>query len=470
MSLIEKLQLLDDEFVLNESGIRNINALSKEYKTAEIYFHMDTDGVTSAIGMKEYLKKYGIKTVTAHHIQYGGSEYAVPKPRNKTLAVLVDFAHGKPVMKIHTDHHEGQVGVEKGTSTSFVQTPSNAAYISQVISPNDLFPPNDVKIISTVDSADFASQGLQPDDIMRAVFKLDRRFKVEKNHKAMGFVVNTLLLAYKGKKGFLENLVMQAKPSLISMYNVITKLAKDAGYKPPEEVESGKMNYVKQQAGNTVQGKISGIKSLGNGEHMMIGSTIVQYGGGNMRNGYDRYTPFKNHPDADFFTVIWPMGLLQLSKNPFKKAGNPYHLGDIAMKVLQKFKSKLMKDVTLDYVKYVFERDIKKLGSAQSMGFTFHDFAALFEKKAKGLKGGFGEMIADITNKKYAQLSKKQKDQLKRISIPLWDIIVAQSGGHKDITNLQGFAFMGSGKEYLPLMRDVQTEIAKEMKDKHLEE
>ena len=89
----------------------------------------------------------------------------MPKPKNKTLVCMVDFAHGKPVMNIHTDHHEGQIGVEKGTSTSFVKTPSNAAYISQVLSPNDLFPPKDVKIISTVDSADFGSQDLTPDDI-----------------------------------------------------------------------------------------------------------------------------------------------------------------------------------------------------------------------------------------------------------------------------------------------------------------
>ena len=39
------------------SGIRNIKQLAKKYKKAEIYFHIDLDGVTSALAMKEYLRK-----------------------------------------------------------------------------------------------------------------------------------------------------------------------------------------------------------------------------------------------------------------------------------------------------------------------------------------------------------------------------------------------------------------------------
>ena len=209
MNLIERINLYEEvSHGLCESGIRNITNLAKTHKQAEIYFHKDLDGVTSAIGMKAYLARYGIKTIDAHTIQYGGEEYAVPKPRDKTLAVLVDFAHGKPVMNIHTDHHEGQIGVEKGTSTSFVKTPSNAAYISQILSPQDLFPPKDTKIINTVDSADFASQGITPDDIFRAVFKVNKNIDISKNHRAMGFAVNKLTLAYKNKPDFLSKLVL----------------------------------------------------------------------------------------------------------------------------------------------------------------------------------------------------------------------------------------------------------------------
>ena len=51
------------------------------------------------------------------------------------------------------------------------------------------------------------------------------------------------------------------------------------------------------------------------------GNIIVQYGGGNMMNpgSYDRYTPFRNNPEADFLVIAWPLGLLQASCNPFKK-------------------------------------------------------------------------------------------------------------------------------------------------------
>ena len=45
--------------LLNESGIRNINALLERFKEAKIYFHQDLDGVTTAIAMREYLENQG---------------------------------------------------------------------------------------------------------------------------------------------------------------------------------------------------------------------------------------------------------------------------------------------------------------------------------------------------------------------------------------------------------------------------
>jgi hypothetical protein len=473
MNILDRLNDIEQvEDRLNESGLRNITKLAKEYKKAEIYFHKDLDGITSAIGMKTYLRNYGIKTIAAHPIQYGGEEYAVPKPKNKVLAVLVDFAHGKPIMNIHTDHHEGQIGVEKGTSTSFVKTPSNAAYISQVLSPSDLFPPKDTKIISTVDSADFGSQDLTPDDIMRAVFKVDKRKGGKINHQMMGFATNKLVLAHKNKKGFLENLVMQAKPSLMSIYNTTIKLAEKAGYRPPEQLEIEQGKYIEQIKGKIQkQGNPKDVKRLKSGQSMMIGTTIAQYGGGAMGRGnlYDRYTPFKVNPTSDFYTIVWPMGLVQLSKNPFK-GKNPYHLGDIVMKkVMPKFKSKMKGiRVTLDYIKWTFEND--KSFDKDSMGFTFKDLLALFKGKLKGLDGSdkWQGMIEDITNKPYKYLSKKQKAILKKVSINLWDLVMSQSGGHKDITNVSGLNFYGKG--FTDFMRDIQFEIVKQMKDKQLED
>jgi hypothetical protein len=205
---------------------------------------------------------------------------------------------------IHVDHHDSQVGVETG-SVNFKHSPSGTGTISAEISPREIFPPKDLKIINTVDSADFASQDLTPDDIIRATFGLDKTISVEDNHRMMGLVVNKLLLTYKNKKGFLSKLAMNAKPSLISMYNTIVKLAKEEGYNPPEQIETDTKEYQKKQRSKIKEGGLSIVKSLKNGESTMVGNLIVQYGGGYMGKGntYDRYTPFKIHPEANYYTI-----------------------------------------------------------------------------------------------------------------------------------------------------------------------
>ena len=76
-------------------------------------------------------------------------------------------------------------------------------------------------------------------------------------------------------------------------------------------------------------------------------------------------------------------------------------------------------------------------------------------------------MVANITNRPNARLSKKQKDILERITIPFWDLMVAGSGGHKEITNLSGFNNLGKG--YVDVIREIFTEIAKEMEKLELE-
>ena len=453
MDILKKLDnyLFEKTELITESGIKNIKELAKTHDEAEIYFHVDLDGVTSAIAIKEYLKQYGIKTVDAHTIQYGDSEYIVPKPKDKTLHVLVDFAHGKgALMQIHTDHHEGQVGVDPTTSTSFVKAPANSAYISSIISTTDIFPPSDIKIISTVDSADFASQGITPDDVMRAAFSLDPDIDVGRNKLYMGLVANKLLLTYKNKPKFLIDLVLMAKPSLTNIYTVIKYLAKKAGYATPEDITTNQKAYVGAQ-------KIS--KNVN-----MIDNIIVQYGGGSMikPGSYDRYTPFKNNPDADFFCMAWPVGLVQLSKNPFKKGKNPYHLGNIAMGVLEKYKGQLQKKkVTLDFIKWTFE----KKAIEESIGFTYNDLIALFKDKIKGKNSE--EVMQLAINKKYSELTDEDKGILKSFYITAWDIITSQSGGHKDITNMSGWNFIGKG--YVDIMKAFQSDLVAEMKGKRLE-
>ena len=109
--------------------------------------------------MKKYLEDNGIDVVGSHIIQYGDKEFAVKKndATGDTMPVLVDFAHGKPMFVIHTDHHDRQAGAEDTKSTSFRPSRSNVETISQIVSPKDIFPSSDILLISTVDSVTWVS-------------------------------------------------------------------------------------------------------------------------------------------------------------------------------------------------------------------------------------------------------------------------------------------------------------------------
>jgi len=473
MNILDKIDSIESHFMVVESGMQNMRALAKEYKTAKVFFHMDMDGVTSAIAIKKYLADNGIKVIDCEPIQYGSSEYLVKKPENGVLPVMVDFAHGKTFIKIHTDHHDKQVGVEPGTSTSFVHTPSNAEFISNVISTSNIFSQSDIDLISMVDNADFAKHDLTPDDIMRATFKLDKSLDVSKNKQMMGLVVNKLVLTYKGKPDFLSKLVMTAKPSLLSMFNVTVDLAKKAGYKSPEEIESGTETYKAQRAGKVMDaGEPKDIPGMGNGQSFMFGNTVFQKGAGFMGKGnqYDRYTIFGLWPDAHYLITQWPMGLIQTSANPFSKLKNDHHLGDLILKtVMPKFKSRLEGEkIGLDRVMWEFERDIAKKKIEGAVGFNWPDFFALFSDKIKGMDSktdAWPNMVKDIANRPYASMSQKQKQILAKVYVSAWDVIMASSGGHKSITNLSGLSFVKDTKD---LMNDISIEILKMMKDKKL--
>lgn len=166
----------------------------------------------------------------------------------------------------------------------------------------------DLKIIATVDSADFQKQGLTPEDIMNAAFGLDKSISVKDNKWRMGLVVNKLLLSYKNKPDFLNKLVRKANPSLTSMYNVIKRIAKEEGYRAPEQIQQDQERYVQQQKEDivTLSGP-EGVETLESGESAMLGDAIVQYGGGQMFPSkglqFDRYTAFRNHPDSKFFIM-----------------------------------------------------------------------------------------------------------------------------------------------------------------------
>jgi hypothetical protein len=420
--------------ILKETGIRDISALRKRYPKAEIYFHQDLDGVTTAIAMKKYLESNGIDVVDSHIIQYGDKEFAVKKndAEGDIMPVLVDFAHGKPMFKIHTDHHDRQVGVEKGTSKQFRGARSNVETLSQIVSPKDLFPNPDVLLINTVDSADFAKQNISPEEVINYLYRFDKEKTLQKNKLLLGLVINKLLLAFKNRRGFLERLVMDSEPSLLSILNNIKSWMRDTNAEKPEQLQRHASDYMDR------------MKTYP--EMKFSDSVIYQYGGGDMRKAgsYDRYTPFKNNPDADFLIMVWPMGLVQASCNPFKKERGlkGVNLGEIAQEVIKRWEEQLKsRKVPLSTIKWVSETSV----NPESVGFTQKDLEAIYGEKITGLENGekLMDKLSSIMNKPFSELEENEKELLDKVAVNAWDLIQANSGGHKCITNISGLNYLG---------------------------
>jgi len=429
---------------LNESGIRNINALLEKFKEAKIYFHQDLDGVTTAIAMRDYLENQGFKVVDCEVIQYGEKEWAIKKVdvESGIMPVLVDFAHGKVMFEIHTDHHDTQSGVEGHTSTSFKQAKSNVETISQIISPKEIFPNEDIFVISMVDSAKYAENKITPKMVMNFVYKFDKDKSLRDNKILFGLVTNKLLLAYKNYPEFMEYLVMNSEPSLISIFNNIKKLAGERSFADIESMEKNQEEFLKQRGDET-----KGIKKLGN--------ILVQYGLGKMKKGsYDRYVPFELYPEADFLVTGLgaPVGMVQVSCNPFKedRALKGINLGEIKDEVLNIFKDELEKQILpFRIIKKIAEKE----ATEQSVGFTQKDMMAAY---------GGSPSYDPSTN-----------------SVNAYDFLKANSGGHKCITNISGINYIYSGydkpytkdlpKETLPIANyEGDNSFVKELKSKLL--
>jgi len=461
--------------LLIESGIKDIRSLSDRYKKAKIYFHQDLDGVTTALAMKHYLENNGIKVVDCEIIQYGDKEFAVKKPdaRGDVMPVLVDFAHGKLMFVIMTDHHDRQAGAEEIGSKSFRQARSNVETISQIVSPKDIFSAEDINTISTVDSANFASQDISVDEVMNYLFRMDKDKSLARNKMAMGLVANKLLLAFKNKPGFLEELVMTSTPSLLNILLNIKRIMVEKGYAPVEQLEKNKEAYIQQMKTS------SNVKVDDN--------VIVQYGGGSMikPGSYDRYTPFKNNPEADFLVIAWPLGLVQASCNPYKKERElkGVNLGDIAQEVLSKWESQLKdRDISLSTIKWISESS--KDFDMSSVGFTFKDFVALYGKNFKTMDNGREILthIGEMMEQPFSELSEEHKQMLDDVTVNAWDLIQAGSGGHKCITNISNLNYLGRSKRppsggykydpekedapYIKFVKMIQNEFVRTLKEK----
>lgn len=466
---------------LLESGIQNIREIAKKYDKAMIYFHMDLDGVTSAIAMKEYLKKYGIQTVKVQKIQYGGLEYAISKPESEDiLPVLVDFAHGKIFMKIHTDHHDNQISYNTA-SRNFRHSPSNAGTISSVISPTDIFSAEDVRIIDMVDSAGFQKENVKPADMVKSVLKTNKNTSAWQNHLNMGMITGKLLLSFKNKPNFLETVVMKSQPSLQSMYSVIISIIKEnvqnktRGWTTPDTIEKNAQDYYdNQEKGKIIDGSVNDIRELQAGVSMRIGNCAIQIGTGyaGKTGMYDRYTIFRLYPDIKYVVKLWDsLGMIQVSKNPWGEKDD-INLGQVVINDIFENKYKRLLNntkynVSLLALKKFYESEINEENEDVAIGFDFNELVNLFEKDYSNLTEKQQYVIKKWMNWKKSQFNKvdyeedeegeeiidpkiEKKNQeidraityLNKLSIPLPEIILKTSGGHPSITNLSGFGFI----------------------------
>ena len=465
---------------LMESGLQNIRSLAKQYNKAIIYFHVDLDGVTSAIAAKFYLSQYGIETVGVQKIQYGAMEYAIKKPESSDIMpVLVDFSHGKSFMKIHTDHHDGQIA-HQGASKQFRHSKSNAGTISSIISTSNIFPTEDVRIIDMVDSAGYKDENVNVWDMVVATAKADKSKSAWDNHLRMGMACGKLLLAYKNKPNFLETIVMKSQPSLQSMYNTILGIIKehlknsDRGWVSPEQIEKNSQAYYDEQSERKVpEGTADDIVNMTDGQTLLIGDTIFQIGGGNMRKtgSYDRYTAFRLYPDAKYFIMLWDsIGMMQVSKNPWGEK-NDIHLGHIVLddifkkKYAPRMKGDLYK-ISLLAIKKELESDVNDENEEVALGFNFDEFISLFDDYFD--KVNFSDKQKYVIEKwlnwkpsqfKYEEGNEKKNEEIDKalkfltdLYIPLPKLVEKLSGGHPAITNLTGFNFYEANKK---IKRDI---------------
>lgn len=581
--------------------VSDLSGIVGNSRKCEIYFHKDLDGVTSALAMKQVLKgQYNIETVDCHTIQYGGLEFAVEPPKEGNLAVLVDFAHSKPMFTIATDHHQEQVGAEETSSTYYKHSRSNVETISGEIAKQEIFPQGDIDFIQTIDSANFLKYGIKPEDVQQSILQLDKSQPIDKLKFTMGFVVNRLLLAYKNKRitvkskdgkrdhinrNFLECLLLDSNPNLYSMFNNIQHYIDNAKTSDrlgrlatPQEIAKNLSNYIE---------RMKTYKDKSYDEEYKI---IQQYGGGDMMKpgSYDRYVVFRNTPESEFLCIIWPMGLIQVSCNPFKeKKLKDINLGEIAKEVLGKYESVFKRYfISLEAIKQVYEtsQDWKSMQKAigdeyEGIGFKFSDLEAFYmdciynkqdkvanilnkivdidfvavdetyenikvvvtyndnnyifnvkdtqsiksfindaitgnvdkysnligevkgvtteisEKQIQGAKNNIanylksGNLIVSKREKitifeglkdskikeamdtNYDDLTYQQKSYLGSLKIPVWELIIRNSGGHPSITNISGLNFLAYNKQVMKIVyktenyTDILKMIAKDMVD-----
>ena len=288
-------------------------------------------------------------------------------------------------------------------------------------------------------------------------------------------------------------------------YNPSTKkYDKQKRLATPEEITSNLGKYIKTR---------KEAKGLQYDENYKI---VSQLGIGNVATsgtgGYDRYVVFKNYPESEFLFTIYSeidiekipaIGLLQVSCNPFvEKRLKNIDLGEIAKEAISNFKNKLEKiRIPITSIKQINEMEINKIRKKSGgtdyipIGFTFDDLKESYKncifflpnRESGDLKtlakldiddmdNPLVEMIKRCMSKEFSTWTDQEIEELSWIRIPVWDIIIINSGGHKSITNLMGFNYMWARKDlmkilfntdnYSVVMRYVRNDFMKLLKTK----
>ena len=508
-------------------SIKSICENSKS-KKAVIYFHIDLDGVTTAILMRDILSKYGVEVVEAHPIQYGNLEWSIVKPKDDYIKIMVDFAHSKTFFDIHTDHHEHQANVSDNCANFFRKELSNAEMLNYYH--NQKFTFLDETLIRIVDSAqfklvDFFSEKKSTDDMNSELSKYRKKYikkfgdeNVSKfddycrnniieydrdsnrmvfrkqyakkyyrydipnditnldpnrvrnylikgklngsllNRKmVLGLACNKVLLALKNKPQVLGLLVKQCKPSLMNIYIALQIIIKRFRLPNIEEMQDNGDAYVKR------------MKTYHRCDMDYVDNILTQEDGGDMFScgSFDRYTPFNNFPDTNYFIMHWSVGIVQISYNPFReKRHKNVNLGEITKQILEKYKNALVNiNITILDMKKESEKELtkrykksKNFGTKleEMVGFTYSDLMSYYSDSLHvvindiPIKIDFDNehhknllsKLEVIYNKRYYELSKEEMEILRRFCIDSYTIINQNSGGHKYITNISGIRYL----------------------------
>jgi hypothetical protein len=116
------------------------------------------------------------------------------------------------------------------------------------------------------------------DQVINYLFKLDKDSSLAKNKMALGLVANKLLLAFKNKPGFLEELVLKCSPSLMNILQNIKRIMVEKGYAKIPELQKNKETYINQMKTNpnvNVEGKLLCQEHLEKGRKEKIAVIVV---------------------------------------------------------------------------------------------------------------------------------------------------------------------------------------------------